>query len=198
MFKALTPIIALLVAAGLAFTYVQPTFLKIRDTERQKEEYSNAFKQAESLQASINRKLEEKEAFDRVSLERLAQLIPQDIDEVSIILNLDTLAKEHGLSLANIEIAEQGGGAGDADEDIRDPNAMEMEAGIEEGSDVAASHVDISFSVQGTYEEFQTFIEDLEKSLAIHEVMKLDLGETEGDLYDFDMTIRTFSYDARE
>lgn len=202
MFKALTPIAAIVIAIGLAVTYVQPSFVAIKAMERETTEYENALKHASALQALIDEKLERRRSFDQVGLVRLSQLLPTEINEVETILTLDGMARDHDMSLADIEIAELPEEAM-VDESMAEPLIDEMTGepiGVvsSAGKQDAMTHMDFTFSVTGTYDQLKDFVADIERSLTLFEIMKLSFEESEGDQTKYSFTVRTFAHTTIE
>jgi hypothetical protein len=204
MFKALTPVAAILIAIGLAVTYVQPSFVAIQAMEREATEYENALKQANTLQARIDEKLERKRSFDQVGLVRLSQLLPTEISEVDTILTLDGMARDHGMSLGDIEITEAEGEAAGVrpDDDI---NAAAIDPDLDPAGTAAfasakggVTYTDFGFSVEGTYEQLKDFVADVERSLTLFEIMSLSFDESEGDQTKFVFILRTYAHTATE
>lgn len=205
MFKAVTPIAALLIAIGLAVTYIQPSFVAIKATERETAEYENALKQANVLQARIDEKLEQRRGFDQVGLVRLSQLLPTEINEVDIIMTLDGIARDRGMSFGDITVTEALVDKTTAvtpndsvtEDMMDDPGAIPADSPAESAA-AGVSYVDFGFSVEGTYEQLKDFAADLEQSLTLFEVMSLEFQESEGDLTSFGFIIRTYAHTANE
>lgn len=201
MFKALTPIAAIVIAIGLAVTYVQPSFVAIQAMERETAEYENALRHASALQARIDEKLERKRSFDQVGLVRLSQLLPTEINEVETILTLDGMARDHDMSLADIEITELPEEEM-ADESMAEPLIDEITGepigGVSQSEQGSMTHMDFTFSVSGTYDQLKAFVTDLERSLTLFEIMKLSFEESEGDQTKFDFTVRTYAHTTIE
>jgi hypothetical protein len=205
MFKALTPIFAIVIAFGLVMTHIQPSFVAIKAMERETAEYKNALDHANTLQAEIDKKLEQRKDFDQVDLLRLSRMVPTEVDEVGTILALDSLARFHAMSLSNIAVVNPANGELEADTSVPeadmapiDPDAPIDPSFIGGLTVRKPDHTDISFSIVGTYGQFKDFIVDLEDSLALAEVMDLKFDSNEGDLITFDATIRLYSYNPAE
>lgn len=210
MFKALTPLAALLIAIGLAFTYVQPSFVAIKVIERETVEYENALKHASALQARIDEKLDQRRGFDQAGLVRLSQLLPTEVSEVDIILTLDGLARDHAMTFGAIDVAEAAADESasvtpddtatetliaDADADL---DAALMTDPVSEPQEQGLTYIDFSFTVEGTYEQLKEFTADLERSLTLFEIMSLEFEESEGDMTAFSFIIRTYAHAITE
>ncbi|MBX9906977.1 hypothetical protein K2X96_03715 [Patescibacteria group bacterium] len=197
MFKTLTPIFALIIAAGLGFTYVQPTLVDIKRLQTEEKEYQNTIEKASKLKESIDKKKAEINAFDAISVSRLLTMIPDAVDPVLVVMNLDNLASEYRLSLSNItikELEESGGGAAATPEELVDPEGGE--SSVSEKAPVIEK--EIGFTLTGTYEDFTEFLGSLEKSLEFFEVVNLEFSKEEGDLFDFDITLHTYTFNPEK
>lgn len=189
MFKTLTPVFALVVAAALFFTYIQPTFENVKETQSEAAEYRDAVDKAEQLRELIDDKLADRNAFAPRDLERLEVMLPDRVDEVGFLMSLDRLASDHGVQLSDIEVETQG------------DTSIEALTGGTSGRDARSSaengtHApfDITFQIRGQYEEFRDFLRSLERSLKLVEVMELNFGEAdeEGNV-NYQLLIRTFT-----
>ncbi len=207
MFKALTPIVALLIAIGLVITYVQPSFVAIKAMERETVEYENALRHASALQARIDEKLERKRGFDQTGLVRLSQLLPTEINEVDIILTLDGLARDHDMSLGDIEITEPVAEESTEPEEVAEAPIAAMgvdDAPLPSSGQAArtggkgTTYTDFAFSVTGTYDQLKDFVSDLERSLTLFEIMNLTFDESEGDQTAFNLIVRTYAHTTTE
>jgi hypothetical protein len=197
MFKILTPIFALIIAAGLGFTYVQPTLVDIKRLQTEEKEYQNTIEKASKLKESIDKKKAEINAFDAVSVSRLLTMVPDAVDPVLVVMNLDNLASEYRLSLSNITIKESeesGGGAAATPEELVDPEGGESSL----SEKAPFTQKEIGFTLTGTYEDFTEFLGSLEKSLEFFEVINLEFSKEEGDLFDFDITLHTYTFNPEK
>jgi len=195
MFKALTPIFALIIAIGLGYTHVYPTFLAIKKVQTETNEYQENIRNAEKLKAELAQKIAKRESFPLPQVERLYTMMPDSVDEVSLIIDLDALAGVHRMALSGIAVKKTDAGAGQS------PRAVgvggEASAGsVSAGNTVHKVPIDISFSLEGTYEDFRSFIDELEQSLVFFDVTKLSFTATEGDLFTYALSLRTYSFNS--
>lgn len=194
MFKTLTPLFALIIAIGLGFTYVKPTFIEIQSLQNQEKEYVDALNKANQLKQEIDKKKKQMGDFSPVVVDRLTTMVPDSMDRIATVINLDALAASHTLSFSDISIEEsvkkQEQTAG------RDAAAQTPTSG---GADQPAfvSH-EIGFSVTGTYEDFRAYLESLEKSLQFFEITKLDFNAPTGDLFSFNLSVQTYTFNPEK
>ncbi len=197
MFKALTPIFAFIIAIGLVLTYVKPTFQAIGATQDEAKEYENAITRVQELRTELQRKIDQKKSFTPSQLERLEAMIPDNADEVSTILDIDTLARAHAMSVSGISVTgEEASGSAQETENVAvDPNMKMIPTGSTEGIPEYSSK-EISFTLSGTYNDLRSFMDALEKSLVLYDITKMEFGASEGDTATFSMAIRTYMFNS--
>lgn len=198
MFKTLTPLFALLISVGLFLTYVRPTLGDIKDVQEQEKQYADAITNAQELQKELGEKLAQTDAFTPVEIDRLDAMLPDSVDEVSTLLDLDALARTHRLSFSDITVKKAEVGSSEEMVTASDSSSGEME---DQSSTLGASAsaftpLDISFTLSGTYEDFRGFLASLEKSLVFYDVTSLEFSAGEGDAFSYSMTIRTYAFNA--
>ncbi len=189
MFKTLTPLFALMIAIGLGFTYIKPTFVEIKSLQNQEKEYVDALNKANQLKQEIDKKKKQMGDFSPVVVDRLNTMVPDSMDRIATVINLDALAASHTLSFSDISIEEpvkkqeQAAGAGSAAGAADQP---------------AFTPHEIGFSVTGTYEDFRAFLESLEKSLQFFEITKLEFSTPTGDLFNFNLSVQTYTFNPEK
>ena len=186
MFKALTPILAILVALGLFFTYVQPTFEEIRGMQDEISKYDEAVATAQRLRIRLDELNRERNSISLVNLERLEAFLPDRVNEVGLLVDLDALADAYNLTFGEIQVAAQQAASSQSRRGSDDEDDGGSQGPV-------YSSAELSFSVSGTYDDFRAFLRQIEQSLVLMEVSSITLAEQEGDLPNFDVTVRVFS-----
>lgn len=201
MAKTLTPIISMLIALALLLTYVKPSFEEIKSVQSETQDYTEAIDRSEALHARVNELIMRQNSFSPADLERLEALLPDQIKEVSLMLDIDALSKRHNLTFGNILLENTG------EDNVKPlPETVTRSVLRDPGNPAAGSReetvtipryytpVDISFAVTGTYTDFKSFIADLERSLVLMDIMDLTVSATEGDLTTYSVTTRLYSF----
>ena len=186
MLKNLLAIAGLGIAGGIFFLYTQPTYDNVQVLKERIGQYDEALNKAAELQQLKQSLLSRFNAFRTEDLDRLQKLLPDHVDNVRLILDLDNLAARHRMSLQNVVISEP---------------ASEKGGTTVIGS-IGLGHrrfdsLTLKFSTRGSYEDFAGFLEDLEASLRIVNIVSLGLVResstaTGGLIYRYDITIRTY------
>ncbi len=185
MVKLTLSILGLGIAAAVFFMYTQPTYDSVQGVRAQIAEYDQALDKAAELQQIKQSLLSRYNAFNPSDVERLQKLLPDHVDNVRLVLDLDNLAGQHGMTLQNVVIS--------------NPASAQSDTGVIGAIGTGRNHYDsltLKFATRGTYENFMTFLQDIESSLRIVDLVSLNLqqdGFASGQpMYRFDITIRTY------
>lgn len=181
--RTLTPALSILIAILLFVFFTKPLYSEIKSTQAEVDAYALAVEKYNEFSQALQTKLNKKTSRPEYEIERLDQLLPSMIDETQLLVDLNALALTHGLLFGNVSV------------EGNNPVMLE-EALPVEGSQVASdelSTVDVSFDVIGTYEQFKTFLRDIESSLSLMEVTELNFTATEGSFQQFSVTVRAFA-----
>ncbi len=179
MMKALTPIILLIAAVAIFFGFIDPEYKKIQAKSAEVAQYDDALTKSDELD-KIRITLEKKYvAITDADSTRLEKLLPDSVDNVRLILDLDSIASAHGMKIKNIKFVDKVAGN-------QKPAAVAI-------SDNPVGSITLSFSVTSSYANFLAFLKDLEQSLRIVDINSLALKTTDQvGVYDFDMAFRTY------
>lgn len=183
MTKSIISLVCLASAIALFFFYTKPAYDSLGMVKGQIEKYNQALEKAAELQRLKQSLLSRYNSFNPADIDRLHKLLPDHVDNVRLVLDLDTLASRHGLALQNVVIS-AAASADSTSSDIIGPSPEEH------GS------LTLGFATVGQYERFVAFLGDLEKSLRIVDVVELKItpatASGAGLTYRFDIVLRTY------
>jgi len=185
MIKSIFSIVGLAAAAGIFFLFTQPHYDTVREREAEVAQYDQALERSSKLQQLKQSLLSRYNAFNPADVDRLHKLLPDHVDNVRLVLDLDNLAARHGMALQNVVTSgpepDRAGGA------IANAN----------GARQKYDSLTLQFRTQGTYANFTAFMRDLEASLRIVDLVELSLVQlptfSGGEpIYRYELTIRTY------
>ena len=176
MIRLVTPIILIFVAVGLFFGYIDPTYQDIKELRLEEGTFNEALNQSRELQEIRDSLLSRYNTFSQQDLDRLEKLLPDHVDNVRLILDIDSIASQYNMRTRNVTVSRTSS---------EDPNVIGANQ-----SDVDS--VVLSFSVAATYESFIQFLKDLESSLRIVDLVGISFSSTEGEAFDFNVSIKTY------
>jgi Tfp pilus assembly protein PilO len=178
------PLIALLVAAGIFFAYVSPTWSgSIAATREAITLDDQALAAANQYVAQQNALASARNAIDSADLSRLTTFLPDSVDNVGLILDLNALAARSGFSLSNIDvISNTASGA----------KAASAQQGLPAAGVSPVGSVDLSLSAVGTYASLQSFLAGVERSARLLDVRDLVVKGSETGVYNYQMALRLY------
>ncbi|TSC55978.1 MAG: Uncharacterized protein Greene041679_550 [Parcubacteria group bacterium Greene0416_79] len=179
----------ILAAAGLFFGYVNSTYrtpsgsperLKksIVELRAERTEYEEALLKAREIELAQTGLLDTYNSIKEEDRERILKLLPDHIDSVRFIIDVNTIAAGYGLTLQNIALLDDG--AAEEDSSSIGPHAASSRAVL------------FRFSVSGPYDAFRSFLRDIESSLRLIDAENITFAAKEDGAYDYSVTVATY------
>lgn len=187
----LFPIVPFLAALGLFFGYVHPTYTgSISALNNEIKSYDAALAAADRFAEREAALSAERAAIPPEGLARLEALLPDGVDNVQLILDLDALASRSGLSLTDFDVAT--GGASTDPNSTAPAGAIAPGEGVELGGIDPVDSIDLAVTATGTYASLRTFLTGVERSLRLLDLVELTVEDSETGVYSYDMTFRLY------
>src|SRR3989344_8513442 len=114
MVKLILSAIGLGVASAIFFLYTQPAYDTVQGLSTQIDQYNQALDKAAQLQQLKQTLLSRYNSFNPADLDRLQKALPDHVDNVRLVLDLDSLAGMHGMALQNVVISNPSSETGDS------------------------------------------------------------------------------------
>lgn len=186
MINRFFPFICLLVAIGLFFVYINPTRTgSIAASKAQIASYESALAAADRFAEKQGELIVARANIPSEGLARLEAFLPDGVDNVQIILDLTALAARSGITLSDFDTTEAAsGGTGTA--------AAPTAEGLPLESGDPIDSLDLTVSATGNYASFRAFLEGIEQSLRLLDVVNVSVVDSETGVYTYDMTIRLY------
>ena len=184
MNNRILPLVALMIAVGMFFIYVNPTWtgaIATTNTAIAADDQALAFAKQYSQQQ--NQLAAARDAITPANLATLTTFLPGSIDNVGLILDLNALAARSGLSITNIDVVMNTNGQ----------TSGQQNAGV---SPSAATNpvgsIELSLSASGTFASLQTFLLGVEKSARLLDVHDLVVKSSDTGVYTYQMSVRLY------
>ena len=175
--KVLAPILFLAISLALFFGFIDPSYGRVKTLRAQEAQYSDALDRARELQEIRDQLLSKYNTFSKTDFDRIEKLVPDHIDNVRLILDLDELASHYGMRVRDVQIEDDA------------QRAVQGQIGPSEEN---YESVILTFNVSGTYDTFRSFLHDLERSLRIVDVVGLSFTSNETGVYDYSIHLKTY------
>jgi Tfp pilus assembly protein PilO len=160
--------IFLLILIGLSITafvlYIKPRYEIAREAKTQVEAYSSNLDTAEKLKTSREELIARYNNIPKADLDNLKTLLPDSVDNIRLIIQIDSLAVRNGLSTVrgvNYQVQDKNVGS---NEQAQSVSRLPYEEFV------------ISFETTGQYQNFLSFLADLERNLRIVDITKIEFS----------------------
>jgi Tfp pilus assembly protein PilO len=153
--------------------YIMPTYDHITATNVQVSDYTQALAKAREVDELKRALIAKYNQFNPKNIDRLKKFLPDHVDNVRLVLDLDGIASRHGLRIGNVAARKEGDKVGTktADDTI----------GIDTAVTDARSYKSLilEFTVTASYQDYIAFIRDIEQSLRLVDMVGLTMEATE-------------------
>lgn len=168
MFRIALPVIFIIGSiAGFIF-FVNPTFQKAKIDNIRLTRIEDALKKANQLKDLRDKLGLKRNSIPEGDLVRIARMVPDSVENIGLIIELNNIAKSKGMEVLNPAIGPSVGAGSPST-----ANAS-VNTGIDIGPDGNKyGSLTMSFSVSTTYEKFLGFMQELEKSLRLVDVKEV-------------------------
>ncbi len=176
--RVIFPALLILAAIGIFIGYSNPLYQEIKVKQARLDTLTEANKKATQLRAAREALTEERNQISQEDINRLQKMLPDGVENVRLVIDIDNIARQirPDMSVRNPRINQ-----GSTDKETKvGPDANRY------------GTISMSFTVTASYEEFQRFLADLEKSLRIVDVTSLSFGASKENIYDFNVTVQTY------
>jgi Tfp pilus assembly protein PilO len=185
MIGRILPVVLLVLALLIFVAYINPTYTKeILPLQAQIKQYDSTLAAA----ADFNKKEAElaaaRSAIPADSIARLQAYLPDGVDNVQLILDLNALAAKSGIALSNFNITSTNGSAPAPDQST---GSLPLEAGGQ-----PTDSIDLTVSGTGTYNAFRTFLDGVEQSLRPMDMVQMTLTDSTNGIYTYNFTFRIY------
>src|SRR3990167_1778019 len=100
------PTLAFMISVGIFFAYVRPVWSgPIQETKAAIQSNKKALVAASAYKMRESELASARDSIDPANLARLATFLPDSVDNVGLILNINALAARSGILLSNIDVA---------------------------------------------------------------------------------------------
>ncbi|MDR3547772.1 MAG: hypothetical protein P4M11_05825 [Candidatus Pacebacteria bacterium] len=187
MISRILPILFLVIAAGLLFGYVNPTYTgQIADAKQQIASYDSALVAASQFNQKQNQLIAQENAIPATDIQRIQSFLPDGVDNVQLILDLNSLAARSGLTLSNFAVSQNGSSASSTASGGIGTTVPAL------NSSISTNSLDLSVSATGTYAAFRTFLAATEQSLRPLDITSISITDSATGVYTYQMTFRIY------
>lgn len=181
-------------AAILTFAmYVRPTYDEIQENRAKVARFDQALEKTREIQELKRSLLSRYNLFVGANLDRLQKMLPDHVDNVRLVLDMDGIASRYGIRIQNVSVQQAGEGNG-----RRDGGSTILAS--QNAQNKPFQSLTLNFEVVSTYDQFVQLLTDLENSLRIVDLVDLTIRQRQDTgigaelepLYTFGVSLRTY------
>lgn len=185
MMQRILPAVLVLIAVGIFFAYTNPTYSgPVAEARNEVRTLDSALEAADAFKDRENQLERERLALPQDGLARLQAFLPDNVNNIQLILDLDALAARSGVRLSNFNV----GASGETGEET--PGDAGGSLALDSGDALEA--IDITVTAEGSYSAFQAFLVAAEKSLRILDLVGVNVKSASSGVYTYNMTFRIY------
>jgi Tfp pilus assembly protein PilO len=181
MSQKILPTFLIAIAILTFFFYVNPVYKDIQVLQEESKQFDEALDKSKKLQKIRDELLLKYNSLSSDDLDRLEKLLPDNVDNVRLVLDLDGIASAHGLSVRDVAISST------SEEESEEVTIVGPDSDL-------FNSIQLSFSVTSTYDDFLLFLRDLEESLRIVDIKELsfEAPNEESSFSEYDVSLETY------
>lgn len=127
------------------------------------------------------------QSLDPAQVERLKKMVPDTVDNIRFINDVNGIAKRTGMKLKKVDYNI---------EDVKNSSTKGSEKVVASPNSLYGSYT-VGFAVSGSYKQFLEFLDALENSLRLVDITDVSFtsnGQTEGKVETYDFSVKAQSY----
>lgn len=178
--RVILPFILIIAAIGLFALYTNGAYQNIKVLQAQAASYDDALGRAQDLKGVRDQLLSKRNTFSAEDVQKLERILPDNVDNIRFIIDINNIAARHSLSLSNVSVGS-----------VSDSKTARNALSVGKSGDPVGSAT-VGFSLTASYDDFLAFLTDLEHSLRIIDIQTMDFKPAVADKYSISLTIRTY------
>lgn len=171
--RNLFPIIFIIISIAIFFVVVNPMYAKSKQLKNDVLVYNTALTNATKLQKTRDELVKNYHTVTDSDKSKLDHFLPNTVDNIQLILQIQNIATAHGLTLKNIKfdsVLDSQKGADDQNQAAPSGQSSAANSNSQYGT------FNLSFSLDAKYEDFISFLEDLETNIRLVNIKNISFN----------------------
>ncbi|MFA6076930.1 MAG: hypothetical protein WC735_02540 [Candidatus Paceibacterota bacterium] len=200
MMRFIMPIILIGISVTVFFVFSNPFYKDVNELRGQVESYDQALSNSKALENERDKLTAKFNAINKNDLLKIQKLLPENIDNIRLILEMEQVALPFGMALKDVTYSP----TDSAKSTTSSGGAVVKGGGAVQTPNRDYGVWDLSFSTTGTYDNFLNFTRALEGNLRIVDISSVQFssdtssgtktatGSPSPDSYKYDFKIKTY------
>jgi Tfp pilus assembly protein PilO len=184
------------IAIATFFLFTNPIFNDIAMLKTQAASYNDALNNSKALENERDTLTAKYNTIDPNNLTRLQTLLPDNVDNIRLILEIGQIAAPYGMTLTNVQYNAAAAPTPPA------AGGIVVQAAAPAAAPSGYGTFNLEFSVSGSYDNFINFTKDLQNNLRIVDISSITFSSGSAasvpakagapEIYTYDYKIKTY------
>jgi Tfp pilus assembly protein PilO len=193
MFRFLVPGILTAVAILVFLAFTNPAYTRVKALQVEESSFDTALTNFKKLQSERDDLSQRFNSIPESDLLRVKRIVPDSADNIRLIIELERMASPYSMVISDVEF--------EVDDIASDDESTTSNQLITTQADNPYETFELSFAVEGKYSDFISFLENVEESLRIVDVVEVSFSANEFsdfidvndiDVYKYTVAIQTY------
>ncbi len=202
MLRLIIPIILIIGSIAGFSVMVNPAYKEAKALQAQISSYDQALANSRSLENERDKLTQKFNSMSSNDINKLQKLLPDSVDNIRLILEIEKLASPYGMALKDVRYDAK---AEDAKKNGDTAVSSATQGGQGKNTNKEYGSWDLEFTVDGSYNDFINFLQDLERNLRIVDVVSVkfssvnslpnksnNLSVASADVYRYTFRVKTY------
>lgn len=172
MSRFLLPIILIGASLAIFMVFVRPLYSDISNLKAEVASYDEALANSKALLNERDKLTQKFNSITTTDLERIKKLLPENVDNIRLILEIEKIALPFGMALRDVKYSPT------KTSEVASPSGVQAPASISSQKEYGV--FDLEFSTTGSYTNFLNFTKALESNLRIVDIASVEFSSDAG------------------
>lgn len=190
--RLIFPTILLVISAIIFFVVIDPTYGEVKQLRTEVSTYNAALNNSAELQKARDALLEDYKNIKAEDKERLNHFLPNTISNIELILEIEKIASLHGMPIRDIKF--------ESKTEDKAESVDGVVAEVDPTEYLPYGIFPMEFVIEGRYETFLSFLEDLEHNLRLVDIKSISFNvpdvavgsTTNPNIFSYTLKIETY------
>jgi Tfp pilus assembly protein PilO len=192
--KRLMPLILIIVSIGIFFFLIDPEYNDVKELQKEIEQNNRTLNLASQLREKRELLRQKYNEISDSEREELTKLLPDTVDNVRLIIDINNIGEKYGIAIQNFEISSNADSENNVEVLESEFDDVVDTSNIEYPDTSKIGVISFTFSVAAQYDVFLEFLKDLEEALRIVDIRSIDIstGEDDNVFYNYRVSLETY------
>ncbi|MEK7642237.1 MAG: hypothetical protein AAB392_00360 [Patescibacteria group bacterium] len=166
-----------IITGSVIYAFTIPTFSDISILLNEKDSYEEMIDKSKNIEERKNTLLAEFNNVSAKDVQKIETLIPSSLNFVKLVSDIDVVASKYGIAIDGV---------------VSTDHSNNAESIAEASEAKKLNSATISFRFEANYDKFNSFLDDLERSLRILDIKSIYITSGDKNKYTYQISFDTY------